>query len=629
MASATNFQLYPINDLHLKKNEPSFIQQGTDSLCSLIMNTYEAIKRDENRERRSIFITLDGTHGTNFDRLLEPIQQICQEAGIQFSSDYTAHYVKPESQLRTEMAVYLTDNRAFGYKATHTSPLQYFQSDAKATLEKKTNECLIKSGVYVLYGPGAALLSSQPSDLYFFADYSRENQQLRHAEHMGSFGFGSSTDKVETYKNCYFLEWPVWEPYRREWVSHYADHPEKKAYYIDMNQPETPVWLPAGALTEVLKKVAQQPFRVKPFFAPGIWGGQYLKELCNLPEEWPNCAWSFEPIAPENTLLLQVQDILLEVPFSLLMETAPSSIMGARNVELFGDYFPIRFDYLDTMQGGELSLQVHPEQEYVETHFNEHMTQQESYYIMQNKPGAKVFLGMKEGVTGEQLLEAVEHAHLSGSPLEMSSYVNEYSSQKGDLYLIPPGTVHCSGRDNLVLEISSTTWWFTFKIYDYLRLDQDGKPRPLNPEHARHNINDAMDTKAAEKGLIARPKVISSQGNNVEEILGQREDLLFQVSRLQLKDSWKADTCGEFVMYNLVEGERVRLVPLASPLAAVEFGYAEAYIVPANIGEYRIENLSDSDSPCTLISARVNPDWNLPLLPPSSTSVKEVLHGFK
>ncbi|MGV2787822.1 mannose-6-phosphate isomerase, partial [Clostridium perfringens] len=149
------------------------------------------------------------------------------------------------------------------------------------------------------------------------------------------------------------------------------------------------------------------------------------------------------------------------------------------------------------------------------------------YYIMRNAPGAKEYLGLKEGISGERLLEAVEDAQLQEEPLELSDYVNEYDSQTGDLYLIPPGTVHCSGRDNLVLEISSTTWWFTFKIYDYLRMDADGKPRPMNPEHARHNINDAINTSAVESGLIARPTVISRQGSSSEELLGQRDDLLF------------------------------------------------------------------------------------------------------
>ncbi|WP_456289806.1 class I mannose-6-phosphate isomerase [Paenibacillus sp. AK002] len=614
MKPATAFQSHPINPVDFR-HEPLFMNQGIDSWNSFIMSTHKQKSQLHPPEKRGVYITLDGTHGADFDKLLIQLQQACEQEGIAFSSDSTSHYVKPEAELRAEMAPYLTDNRAFGYKASDVRPIQYFLPDAKAALQKSARQFDAMCGIHVLHGPGASLLEGRTPDLRFYADYSRENQQRRHAEHMGSFGLGISSDKVETYKNCLFLEWPVWETYRRDWLDHHVQHSVNQAYYMDLNRSEAPVWLPAAKLASVLHQAARQPFRVKPFFAPGIWGGQYLKELCGLPEEWPNCAWSFEPIAPENTLLLRVQDVTFEVPFTLLMEAAPQEIMGTRNFELFGDYFPIRFDYLDTMKGGELSLQVHPLQEYAEAQFNEHMTQQESYYIMRNVPGAKVYLGLKEGITGGRLLEAVENAHLQEEPLELSDYVNEYHSQTGDLYLIPPGTVHCSGRDNLVLEISSTTWWFTFKIYDYLRLDADGKPRPMNPEHARHNINDAMNTPAVEDGLIARPSVVSRQGGSTEELLGQREDLLFQVSRLNLQDTWKADTQGEFVMYNLVEGDRVRLVPAADEGGAVEWGYAESYIVPACIGEYRLENLSGS--PCTLIAARVNPEWNLPLLPPS------------
>ncbi|SEM36730.1 Mannose-6-phosphate isomerase, class I [Paenibacillus sp. cl141a] len=614
MKPATAFQSYPINPVDFR-HEPLFMNQGIDSWCSFIMSTHKQKSQLHPPEKRGVYITLDGTHGADFDKLLIQLEQTCEQESIAFLSDSTSHYVKPEAELRAEMAPYLTDNRAFGYKASDVRPTQYFQPDAKAALQKSALQFDAMCGIHVLHGPGASLLEGRTPDLRFYADYSRGNQQRRHAERMGSFGLGISSDKVETYKNCLFLEWPVWETYRRDWLDHHVQHSVNQAYYMDLNRSEAPVWLPAAKLASVLHQAARQPFRVKPFFAPGIWGGQYLKELCGLPEEWPNCAWSFEPIAPENTLLLRVQNVTFEVPFTLLMEAAPQEIMGTRNFELFGDYFPIRFDYLDTMQGGELSLQVHPLQEYVEAQFNEHMTQQESYYIMRNVPGAKVYLGLKEGITGGRLLEAVENAHLQEDPLELSDYVNEYHSQTGDLYLIPPGTVHCSGRDNLVLEISSTTWWFTFKIYDYLRLDADGKPRPMNPEHARHNINDAMNTPAVEDGLIARPSVVSRQGGSTEELLGQREDLLFQVSRLNLQDTWRADTQGEFVMYNLVEGDRVRLVPAADEGGAVEWGYAESFIVPACIGEYRLENLSGS--PCTLIAARVNPEWNLPLLPPS------------
>ncbi|MFI2856163.1 class I mannose-6-phosphate isomerase [Paenibacillus sp. JSM ZJ436] len=605
--SHTSFNRYPINRL----KSPEFVnelQSGIDAFTAHILTG-----ADHPEPAGPLRVCLDGTHGAHFKSLTSALEQVCIEQKKSLHILHTAAYLKPEAQLREEMARYLTDNRAFGYTAQEVRPMNYFREDALAQVQQDLNAPGID--ICVLAGPGAALLTPGWPQLSYYIDLSRENQQLLHSQGMGSFGLGNTADKVETYKDCYFLQWPVWEPYRRDWLHHFgqlsaAGH---EACYMDLNRDEQPVFLPVTALHRMLDQLAGQPFRVKPFFAPGIWGGQYLKELCDLPKEWDNCAWGFEPIAPENTLLIGVEDQVLELPFPLLMEAAPSSILGTRNAELFGDYFPIRFDFLDTMDGGRLSVQVHPQQQYIEQVFNEHMTQQESYYVMEHKPGSTVYLGLTTGTTKDILLDAVEEAHATSVPLDVPRYVNEYTAEKGALYLIPPGTVHCSGQNNLVLEISSTPWWFTFKIYDYLRRDADGKPRPMNPGHARQNIKNDMDTQAAENGLIPKPVAVRRQGDNLEELLGQREDLLFQVKRLKLTDVWTDDTNGEFVMFNLVEGQRVRLIPLDKTSAAVEWGYAEAYIVPASLGPYRLENASEG--PCTLIAARVSPEWNHPLLP--------------
>lgn len=106
------------------------MQRGTSSWCSFILSAYQ-------ETAGTFYITLDGTHGADFSALLEPLRQACEKEGIPFSSDFTAKYVKPEGELRSEMAAYLTDNRAFGYKANDIRPMRYFRNDAKAFLEKK------------------------------------------------------------------------------------------------------------------------------------------------------------------------------------------------------------------------------------------------------------------------------------------------------------------------------------------------------------------------------------------------------------------------------------------------------------------------------------------------------------
>ncbi|MEK4297687.1 hypothetical protein [Paenibacillus sp. FSL R5-0914] len=97
------------------------------------------------------------------------------------------------------------------------------------------------------------------------------------------------------------------------------------------------------------------------------------------------------------------------------------------------------------------------------------MEQQESYYIMEKQGTSHVYLGLTDTCTEENFYQAVKAAQETAIPIPLKDYVNEFEAEKGDLFLIPTGTMHASGKNNLVLEISSTTWWFTFKIYDFLR----------------------------------------------------------------------------------------------------------------------------------------------------------------
>ena len=148
----------------------------------------------------------------------------------------------------------------------------------------------------------------------------------------------------------------------------------------------------------------------------------------------------------------------------------------------FGAEFPIRFDLLDTMEGGNLSLQVHPLTEYIQEQFGMHYTQDESYYILEadEEKDPAVYLGVKTGICPEEMTKVLETAQKGGPAVDAGKYVNRIPVKKHDHLLIPAGTVHCSGADTVVLEISATPYIFTFKLWDWGRLGLDGKPRPIN-----------------------------------------------------------------------------------------------------------------------------------------------------
>jgi len=556
-----------------------------------------------------LYIAFDGTHGAPFQTVLQKTLDSLEQEGHSVFLIGSDSYLKTGEELRSHFASNITDNRAFGY-FTDGSIKDYFRTGARKDAARMLDEAASAADSVtfcIIFGPGAYWLGEEQFDISYFLDVSREYQQAGHRRDLLNFGLNWNRDAVEKYKIALFVEWPVLETYRKQILN-------QMDYYIDLNQPKQPVMAAVPALRHMISDIAKSPIRVKPFYAPGVWGGQFLKRLADLPEDWVNCAWSFEPIAPENSILLGYEGKQLEIPFLLVMQNEHKAILGERLAGLFGDYFPIRFNYLDTMDGDNLSCQVHPTQDYIRSRFNEFMAQQESYYIMEQQGDSKVYLGLTESCTKEQFRQDVLQSQETGTPLPLTDYVNRYETQKGDLFLIPPGTVHSAGKDNLVLEVSSTTWWFTFKIYDFLRKDLDGRPRPINIDFAFDNIDFTKKTAWVEEQLMPSPVLLHKQSENEEYVLGQRDDLLFYVHRIHLRDIWSDHTHGEMTMFNLVEGEAVRIVSSADETVYAELHYAESYILPAVLGEYTIVNLGTG--PCKLIKAGVSKAWDVSLLEP-------------
>jgi len=155
-------------------------------------------------------------------------------------------------------------------------------------------------------------------------------------------------------------------------------------------------------------------------------------------------------------------------------------LLGEAVQARFGDEFPIRFDFLDTMGGGNLSLQVHPPADYIRQTFGMRYTQDESYYLLDAGPDATVYLGLKTGADPAAMLAALDAAQAGGQPFAPEQFVNRWPAKKHDHFLIPAGTVHCSGANSLVLEISATPYIFTFKLWDWGRPGLDGVPRPIH-----------------------------------------------------------------------------------------------------------------------------------------------------
>ncbi|WP_079686643.1 class I mannose-6-phosphate isomerase [Ohtaekwangia koreensis] len=139
-----------------------------------------------------------------------------------------------------------------------------------------------------------------------------------------------------------------------------------------------------------------------------------------------------------------------------------------------------KYPFIQVSESNDDCLQVHPTTEYIKDKFGMEYTQDESYYMMDVKNDAYVYLGLRDDVVPEEMIEELRRSQEAGTTFDAEKHVQKWPVKKHDHVLIPAGTVHCSGRDSVVLEISATPYIFTFKLFDWGRLGLDGKPRPIN-----------------------------------------------------------------------------------------------------------------------------------------------------
>lgn len=216
----------------------------------------------------------------------------------------------------------------------------------------------------------------------------------------------------------------------------------------------------------------RSPFLLRPAGKDYLWGGTRLKDdfskkidMSPLAETW-ECSTHPDGLSVvasgeyENRTL---RDVLMENP----------AYMGRKHAEKNGE-IPILIKFIDARSN--LSIQVHPDDEYARKHENGSLGKSEMWYVLDAGKDAELVYGFRRSVDRETLLESLR----AGT---VERYLQRVPIQKDDMFYIPAGKVHAIGAGALVAEIQESSN-LTYRLYDYNRLDKDGKPRPLHVEKA-------------------------------------------------------------------------------------------------------------------------------------------------
>ena len=540
--------------------------------------------------RERAVLVVDTYPGVNDEEVLAELESRLRPASVIRTIDLKL----AEPELLQRIGRNLTDDRIFGVLSCQTLD-EFFDAGRLAAAREKVNQA--REGLILIYGVGAELVAR--GDLLVYADMARWEIQMRFRRGMGNWGANNGgEDFFRKYKRGFFVEW-------RAADRHKFGLFERVDFFLDTHVSGAPKMVEGKAVRDALRQTVTRPFRVVPFFDPAPWGGQWMKDFCGLPRETKNYGWCFDCVPEENSLLLGFGAERMEMPSLNLVWREPVALLGDKVHARFGREFPIRFDFLDTMGGGNLSFQVHPLTEYIQQHFGMHYTQDESYYMLDTGPDATVYLGLREGIEPKAMIRDLEIAQGGGAPFPAEKYVNQWPAKKHDHFLIPAGTVHCSGANSMVLEISATPYIFTFKMWDWGRLGLDGKPRPIHLHHGAPNIEWERTTGWVKKNLVNHVSQVASGDGWREERTGLHEREFIETRRHWFTRTVLHDTQGGVNVLNLVQGEEAIVESPSGKFEPFVVHYAETFIVPAAVGPYTIRPHGDAAGECATMKAFV------------------------
>ncbi len=508
----------------------------------------------------------------------------------------------PEEKISKITFPDVTSDRIFGHM-THLEMDDFFDRNKINAIRGKI--LFMHEGTILIYGVGALEVYPDP-DILIYADMARwEIQQRMRRNEVSNIGLQNFVESVDAqYKRAYFVDWRVCDSVKKKSIS-------RMDYILDTNSKNHPVMVTAEAFSEGLSQVVSQPFSVVPYFDAGPWGGQWMKEAFDLDRNVTNYAWCFNCVPEENSLCLVYGETRFETPAINLVLFRPEQLLGVPVQARFGDEFPIRFDFLDTMGGGNLSLQVHPMTEYIRHEFGVSYTQDESYYMLEAEEDARVYLGLKEDIDPMSMIRDLKKAEAGGDSFNDGKYIQSWPARKHDHFLIPGGTVHCSGSGCMVLEISATPYIFTFKLWDWGRMGMDGLPRPINIDRGNRNIQWNRDTSWVKANLVNCFDELGKGDGWREERTGLHKQEFIETRRHWFTKSVTHQTDKGVNVLALIEGREIIVESPSESFDPFVVHYAETFIVPASVGEYTIRPYGESEGKeCATIKAyvRVNGD---------------------
>lgn len=306
------------------------------------------------------------------------------------------------------------------------------------------------------------------------------------------------------------------------------------------------------------------PLRFRPRLKPRIWGGSTLiaqkgKGL-RIDRSRPyGESWDLSGLRGDLSVI--TNGMLKGNNIEELIEVYMGDLVGEKIFERFGIEFPLLFKTLDAQD--TLSIQVHPDDELAAERHNS-FGKSEMWYITNCSEGAEIYIGFKRPVSREEFIDAVITNRLP-------DLLNRYEVKRGDVYLIPAGTIHTIGKGIELIEIQQASD-ITYRVYDWDRVDSEGRPRELHTALAI----DAIDFEGEDSYVYTK----SPKANEVVELVN-RDQFITNLIEVDGKFTRELASMDTFVVYVVADGK----VCIATEGGSETLSSGELVLIPAETDE--------------------------------------------
>lgn len=588
----------PVNRPELsEKTVKSIISGGNQNVVKKFVATLA-----DRAAKEGVVVALDGYTTANWTVFVNLIARECCLLGLGFEAiDANAATLKSGKEIDAIIDPLLIWDTKIDptllYGKVYKGGYQGLMDEARTEAFKKAVPASRQAGkISVVYGYGSLIPELRELyDVKVFFDLTPMKSMLRIRR--GEYSnLGKERPGIinRTIRRCYYCDFECAVRNRHElWENNVPD------WYVLDNDPQNLQLMPFGTFSDICAQLVKYPFRAKPCYLEGVWGGSYMKKLRNLPDEMRNAAWVFDFIPMEVSVVVEAGDEKLDINYCSFVHKEGVNLMGEDCVKKFEGYFPIRFNWDDSYHStGNMSIQCHSGGEYNVKNYNEFGRQDESYYVVVTGHDAKTFIGFRDDADIPQFFRDIEAADTEHKPCDYMKYVSYEESKPGLQVMLPAGTIHSSGRNQVILEIGSLTIGsYTYKMYDYLRLDFDGKQRPIHTRLGEENVRQdrrysVIHDPESPEYIVQKPRLAASGEGWEEYILGENPQVYFSLRRLEFEKKCEQNTGGKlFHVLTLVDGDAVRVRSVRHPERYFDLQFMDIVCVPADMGRYVIENL--------------------------------------